>query len=270
MVCSMVKKGVLGAALTAGALYLAFGTSAPSYVRTAFHKVRHNAQNSVPLPFEIDRAREEVDRLEPAIKDCLETAVRTEVEVEHLDKEIAVVRANLGQEERAILALRDTVKTGEVHRVGRATYTTEEVKGDLARRLDHYRNVKRILEEKEGTLKAKRNIMETARRQLTSMRAQKKELLTKLEAIDARLKLIEATKQTNDFNFDESALSRAKQTVADLEKRVEIQARLADEEGRFSEASIPFVDPSRDVLKEVDAEFGTAKASDAKSGDKSL
>jgi hypothetical protein len=39
MVCSIMKKGLLGAALSAGALFLVFGTSAPSYVRTAFHKV---------------------------------------------------------------------------------------------------------------------------------------------------------------------------------------------------------------------------------------
>ena len=32
MVCSMIKKAVLGAALSAGLLYFAFGTSAPSYV----------------------------------------------------------------------------------------------------------------------------------------------------------------------------------------------------------------------------------------------
>jgi hypothetical protein len=51
MVCSMVKKGLLGAALTAGGLFLVFGTSAPSYVRTAFHKMRHNAKDAVPVQF---------------------------------------------------------------------------------------------------------------------------------------------------------------------------------------------------------------------------
>ena len=56
MVCSLVKKGVLGTALGAGALFLVFGTSAPSYVRTAFHKVRHKAQDRIPTQFEIDRA----------------------------------------------------------------------------------------------------------------------------------------------------------------------------------------------------------------------
>ena len=43
MVCSIVKKGLLGAALGAGTLFLVFGTSAPSYIKTAFCKVRQSA-----------------------------------------------------------------------------------------------------------------------------------------------------------------------------------------------------------------------------------
>src|SRR5271166_5537564 len=98
MACSMIKKGLLGAALGAGALYLAFGTSAPSYVRTAFHKVRDNAKSSVPVQFEIDRARDEIASLEPAIKDNIENLARAMVEVEHLDRQIVAIRANLGSE----------------------------------------------------------------------------------------------------------------------------------------------------------------------------
>ena len=48
MVCSMVKKGVLGAVLGAGTLFLVFGTSAPSYVKTAFHKFRQGAKTQFP------------------------------------------------------------------------------------------------------------------------------------------------------------------------------------------------------------------------------
>ena len=92
MVCSMVKKGVVAAALGAGALYLAFGTLAPSYVRTAFHKGRDAVKSSVPPQFDIDRARDEIASLEPAIRDNIEMLARSEVDVEYLDREIAAVR----------------------------------------------------------------------------------------------------------------------------------------------------------------------------------
>jgi len=276
MVCSMVKKAILGAALSAGTLYLAFGTSAPSYVRTAFCRVRHNAKDAVPVQFEIDRARGEIANLEPAIKDNIEALARAEVDVEHLDREIVAVRSNLETEKKTLLVLRQRLETGDFRLAGHGhvNYTAEEVKAELARRLDHYRNVNQILAEKEATLKARQKAVVAARKQLTEMAAQKQALLTKLEGIEAQLKMIEATKATNEFDFDSSALARAKQSVSDLEKRLEVLARRAEMEGRFADAGIPVsLEPGRDVVKEIDDEFGpaaTAPADKAVAKDKSL
>lgn len=271
MVCSMVKKGIVGAALTAGALYLAFGTSAPSYVRTAFHKVRHSAADAVPVQFDIDRVREEVAALEGPIRENMETFYRTQVEVETLDREIGQFQANLGVEKKAIIALRDTVAAGGVHKVGHVTYTADEVKNELARRLDHYKNASQILQTKKEALQSKRQIMDATKKQLVTMTAQKKEMLTRLEGIEARLRLIEAKRQTSEFTVDDGgALDRVKKSVSDLEKRIEVQARMA-ENGDFSAANgSVFVEPGRDVLKEVDAEFGSAECKDGASPGKSL
>ena len=95
MVCSMVKKGVLGAALGAGTLFLVFGTSAPSYVKTAFHKVRQNVKESVDPQFEIDRARQDIENLKPMFDQNKETLARAEVEAENLESEVGTMQANL-------------------------------------------------------------------------------------------------------------------------------------------------------------------------------
>jgi septal ring factor EnvC (AmiA/AmiB activator) len=275
MVCSMIKKAVLGAALSAGAMYLVFGTSAPSYVRTAFHRVRHNAKDAVPVQFEIDRARQEIANLEPAIKDNIEVLARAEVDVEYLNREIATTQANLASEKKAMLALRESLETGDFRLAGhgRVRYTEDEVKGDLARRLDRYRNVNKILEEKEATLKAREKSVIAARKLLMEMAAQKQTLLTKLEKIEAHLKMIEATKATNEFDFDDSALARAKSSVADLERRLEVMERKSEMESRFSETGLPIsdVDDGRDVVKEIETEFGApAQSTEPKAGDKRL
>ena len=99
MVCSMVKKGLLGAALGAGTLFLVFGTSAPSYVKTAFHKVRQSAKDAVAPQFEIDRARKEIASLKPMFDQNKETLARAEVEAEHLEREVVTIQANLDQRE---------------------------------------------------------------------------------------------------------------------------------------------------------------------------
>jgi chromosome segregation ATPase len=270
--CSLAKKAVLGTALAAGSLYLLFGTSAPSYMRTAFHKVRHTAKNAVPVQFDIDRAREEIANLEPAIKDNIESLARAEVETEHLEREIATVKDNLAREKKAMLALREGLDSGDYRLTGHVNFTADEIKGELAHRLDRYRNVAKILDEKEATLKAKQKTVIAARKQLANMAAQKKALLTKLEGIEAHLRMIEATNANNEFDFDASALARAKSTVADLEKRLEIMERKAEMEGHFVESGVPIaIEPGRDVIKEIDEEFGQAdKSSPTKPTDKSL
>ena len=244
--CSLAKKVVLGTALAAGGMYLMFGTSAPSYVRTAFHKVRHNAKDAVPVQFEIDRARDDIASLEPAIKDNIEILARAEVETEHLEREIAATKGNLAAEKRAMLTLRESLDKGDYRLAGRVSYTADEVKAELAHKLDRYRNINKILDEKEATLKAKQKGVIAARKQLLNMAAQKKSLQVKLDGIEAHLKMIEATKATNEFDFDGSALAHAKATVSDLEKRLEVMERKTEMEGHFVETGIPAsVEPGR-------------------------
>jgi chromosome segregation ATPase len=271
MVCKAVKKGLLGAAVLAGTSFLVFGTSAPSYFRTAVHKARHAAKDAVPIQFEIDRARQEIADLEPAILNNREELARAEVDVEQLEREVATVKANLAKEKATMVALRERVSDVKLAGSGRNGYTAEEIKAELASRIDHYRNVNKILENKESTLKARRQAVVAARQKLTEMAHQKKALATKVETIQARLQAIEATQDKNEFNFDDSALARAKQTVSDLEKRLEVKARVAEMEGHFSGPGLPSVEPGRDVIKEFDEEFGAdVKDVKAKTGDKSL
>jgi len=271
MACSLIKKGVLGATLGAGALYLAFGTDTPSYFRTAVHRARHNVKSTVPVQFDIDRARDEVARLEPAIRDSIEHLARTQVEVEHLEREIATTRANHENEKVAIKEMRNRLETGELRLAGNVSYTADEVKGDLARRFDHYKNVSEVLESKEATLKAKLKETVAFRQQLAQMASAKRSLMSKIDGIEARLKMIETTKQGNEFNFDDSALSRAKASVADLEKRIEVMSRKAEMEGKYADSGLPVgIEPGRDVLREMDAEFGPPASKPAPGEDKSL
>jgi chromosome segregation ATPase len=269
MGCKLIKKGLVGVGLGALALGLLFGPSAVSYVKTAFYKVRSTAKDAVPIQFEIDRARQELADLEPAIHDNIETLARAEVDVKHLETEIADTRDNLDREAKKMLALNESLKSGRFQLTSSrgVSYTPEEIKADLARRLDQYRRGKQILKDKEETLKVRQQNVESARRALSEMTAQKKVLETQIEGIEARLKQIEATQASNEFTFDDSALSRVKQTVSELDKRVEVLARVAEQEGRYAEKGLPVPDDlSRDVSKEIDTEFATP----AHSADKSL
>lgn len=261
MVCKMVKKGVLGAAAGAGLLALLFGTAAPSYVWTAFHGARQRVHDAVPVQFDIERARQEVASLEPELHKNIETIARAEVEIETLEQEIATTQANLDREGKALIALKQHLSTGDLRLTRGTAYSEDEIKGDLARRLDHYRTVKGILIDKRAMLETRQKALVAAREQNAKMREAKRDLMTKIEGIETRLRQIEATRAANEFTFDDSALARAKQTVAELNKRVEVMARVAEQEGHYTDAGVPVnVDPNRDIVREVEAEFGQVSA----------
>jgi chromosome segregation ATPase len=273
MVCSMIKKGVLGAALGAGTLFLVFGTSAPSYVKTAFQKVRQNVKESVDPQFEIDRARQDIENLKPMFDQNKETLARAEVDAESLENEVGRMQASLETEKHTILAMQHKLKTGDFRLTGRVVDTADSIKADLADHLDHYDYTADTLKQKREVLDAKRKIIRAAHEQLSNLRQQKTTLLGKLSNIEAQLRVLEAKQTKNEFNFDDgSTLSRAKQTISDLEKRLKVMAHRSDIDGRYGDLDQPstYVDPHRDVVKEVEAKFGESSEPAAKAGDKSL
>jgi chromosome segregation ATPase len=264
MVCKLVKKGVLGAAIGAGALALLFGTSARYYAHTAYHQVRDSARKNVPVQYDIDKARQQVAELEPAIHNNIEQIARAEVEIEYLEREIATTQSNLESQGKKLVALREHAGDSHVKLTGGVSYSADEIKGEMARQLDHYRTVKAILADKEETLNLRKKSLIAFRDQNAQMRDAKRALVTQIEAIETRLRQIEATQAANEFTFDDSALARARKTVAELSKRVEVIQRVSEHEGRYTDVHAPvLVDPTRDIVSEVDAEFGHASQPEA-------
>lgn len=270
MVCKMVKKGVLGAVLGAGALALLFGTAAPSYVKTAFCRARQAVKAEVPFEFEIDRARQEIAALDPAIERNIEALAKAEVAVEKLQTEVVATRSELNREGREIVALTDMVKDGDVRLTGGVSYTPAELKGELGRRLDHYKLLKQTLGAREETLKARQKNVIAAREQLDIAKAARRDLMAKIESVEARHNQIKASRSANDFEFDDSAVGRAKAIVADLETRLDEMAKVDELKGKYLDRSTIRLEPTRDVLKEVEDEFGGCDQANGRVAEKNL
>jgi len=267
MVCKMVKRGVLGAALGAGALALLFGTAAPSYVRTAFTNIRQSAKDAVPTQFEIDRARQELAAFDPAIEKCTEKVARAEYQVDKLRSEIVADREALGLEAKALVAKRSELGKGDVQRTGGVS---SELKAELAWQLDHYKDARKALSEKEGTLTQRVQGVQAAREQLDSMKKARLTYLAKIEAIEAKLRKVEAKEAASHESFDDGGvLDRVKKTVAEIEERVDIKDRIANHKSRYTDKARPAIETNRNVLQEIDAEFASP-AKDNTTADKNL
>ncbi len=83
--------------------------------------------------------------LKPMIEKNIETLARAEVEAEHLEREVITVQANLDGEKKTMLSMRDSLKTGDFRLAGHVADTADEVKAELAHRLDHYTYTSELL-----------------------------------------------------------------------------------------------------------------------------
>jgi len=278
MACSKMKKVLLGTVLGAGALYAALHTPVGSSIRTAFDWTGTSIKKTFVSPeteaqFEIDRTRREIAELEPAIKENLVNLANAEVELGRLEREIDAIKTNHATEKETLTTLRSSLDTGDFKLAGNVTYTADEIKADLSHRLVSYKQTGVILKSKEETLKSKKKLVLAARQELSQMAAAKQAALAELAGIEARLKMIEATKERNNFNFDKSgnAMTRLKSSLADLHEKVDVIARTAELEGQFSGSTAPvFIEPKTDVLKEMDAEFGPPATKTSGGSEKSL
>ena len=257
MIFGLIKKSVVAGVLGMVTLGAVFGTPAGSYVRTAFFKIRTVAKDAVPVQFEIDRARQEVQQLEPAIRQHIEVLARAEQDVKRLDGEIAETTANLEKQKATILAIR--AKVGEPS-VRPAAYgpASANLQETLRAKLEGYNRCERILSEKKATLISRQKVVEAAKEHLTAIATQKKALEAKIEEIQARLAAIEASNARNKYHFDGSALSRAKKSVSELDERLNVVSRVAEMEGRLAEDGTLGRERTSagDVTGEIDAKFG--------------
>ena len=88
----MLKRMILsGAAVSALGMFF-LGRDALSYVGTSLGWIKDSVKNSVPIDFEIQRARRMIKDLVPDIRCNMQLIAKEEVEVEHLDKQIAKLK----------------------------------------------------------------------------------------------------------------------------------------------------------------------------------
>ncbi|HJS09077.1 MAG TPA: hypothetical protein VJ809_15515, partial [Pirellulales bacterium] len=120
----MIRKLLfVSAGLVLVGLFL-FGRHAASYVGTGAGWVRDTVKDSVPLNFEIDRARNMVNNLKPEIQKNMHVIAKEEAEVERLQEQVNQAEAKLAKDRADLEKLSGYAKTGDknFHFAGR-TYT---------------------------------------------------------------------------------------------------------------------------------------------------
>jgi predicted nucleic acid-binding Zn-ribbon protein len=252
----MLKKGIIAGAAAMLLATFFFGRDAWSYVSTSAGWVKDSVRDSVPIEFEIERARKLVKDLVPDIRANMHVIAKEEVEVARLEKQIGDAEVRLANERSGLMRLRNDLSSGkdEFQYAGRS-FTANQVKLDLANRFERYKTSDATLASLRDIHIARQRSLDAARAKLEGMLASKRQLEVDVENLEARLKMVEAAQTTAEYNFDDSRLSRAKQLIGDLRTRLEVSERMVNSEGAFQDG-IPLEAPqAENIVDEVTQYF---------------
>ncbi len=225
----MFKRGMLvGGGLLLMAM-LFFGRDAVSYLTTTAGWMSRSVRESVPVKFELERARKMIASLEPEIGRHKRDIAREELELRRIEEQINSSRETLADTWEDIQRLREDLARGDSNFVysGR-TYSARQVETDLTNRFERYETREATVANLEQILQARERGLAAAQDKLQAMIAAKRQLEVQVENLEARLKMVEVAKTASELRIDDSQLSRTRELLSDLEARIEVDARLVN------------------------------------------
>lgn len=257
----MVKKLLIGGGVVFLLGTVLLGRDLVSYVRTSANYVQESVVDAVPMEFQIRRARKMIDDLLPEIRKNMHVIAREEVEIERLERQIAQAREQLEKEKSVVLRMKDDLASGKTMLVysGRE-YTAQQVRVDLANRFERFKTNEATLANLEQIHQARLKSLQAARDKMEGMLAAKRQLEVEVENLQARLQMVQAAQTTSAYQFDESALGRVKDLIADLKAKLDVAERLVQSQGLY-QGEIPVEDPNqKDIVDEVTQYFEGSSA----------
>lgn len=255
----MIRKLLTGTLAIAAIGGVLFGRDAVSYLKTGFSGVQDRVRREVPVEFEIERARHAVAELLPEIRKSMLVIAQEQVALDRLEESVAVRAEKLAEQEEAILALSEDLKSDDKHFVyaGRR-YNEREVEKDLAERFNRFKIAEETLAREQQVLRAKKDALASHREALNTMLSQRKDLELELERLDARVRMVQSRKQISTLEIDESPLKRVQALVQEIDERLDVEDALLNAEGDFS-GLIPVEEQveeqTEDVVDAVDEYF---------------
>lgn len=251
----MIKKAVLLVVGLGVTTLVLFGRDAASYVSTTYHRLTSTVQDSVPVEFQIERARQMVRDLEPEIRRSMHVIAKEEVALEQLNHQIAANEQKAEKEKRDILRLQSDLGTGsETFRYANRTYSSEEVKQDLARRFNRFKVADDTLSSMKQMRDAREKNLDAAQQKLSAMINARRKLEVDVQNLEAKRKLVEVAQASSEYVFDDSQLARCKELINDIRTRLDVAAKLANADVNV-EVEIPLDEATPSDITDQVAEY---------------
>jgi hypothetical protein len=270
MILRWVKWGVMGTVGLGLLGGLLFGKDILSYAKSSAKGVRTAVKDSVPIEFELRRARDLLDEIIPEMQTNIRVIAQEEVEVAALKGEINKGREGLQDEQSKIKTLRVALEQPRAqYAFAGRTYSHDDVKHDLAARFTRFKESEAVLASKVRILESRERSLEGARQLLEKTGSEKRVLESRIEALAAQYRLVKAAATGSKIEVDNSKLAQTEKLIAEIQKRLDVTERVLAHESKFVE-SIP-VDTvvEADLMAQVDEYFDSRNRTPASEKDPS-
>jgi chromosome segregation ATPase len=218
-----MKKLVVLGLVALVALWAARKTHLASYVRTLWGQVRQEAKAQVPVRFEFERIRQEIDQLDDDIRAMAGPLAEHMASVAELRRDLGHSKDALARQKAGLLTMTECLKQpGE-----RVAYRGEQVSADgLRRQLQRdfalYKQLQAHAATQQKLLATKERALEAAREQLDKLIAKKDEFKVQLAQLEAEQQLIEAAGTGTGLRVDDSRAGEIAAALAAVRHEQEV------------------------------------------------
>jgi hypothetical protein len=256
----MLWKAIKVAVVTVGGTAVVggfiFGTDLGSYVRSTFNSTARSVKDSVPVDFQIQRARDLLADTGPEMRKNVRLMAEEEVDIASLRTDIDQTKQSLADEKTRLQTLRNDLSSAQSNfTFGDFTYTRAELADELSRRLDNYQRGLAAEDQKEQLLVNRQKALGAANQALAIARAQRSTLESEIEGLEGRSRLEQATAAASGSQIDSSKLAQAEQAVTEIRRQLDITDHMLAEEAHFTQPMHIDAVSEKDLLSKVDAQL---------------
>ena len=262
MTLRIIKYGIAGTAgifLVSG---LFFGRDAVSYLSSSARSVQTAVKDAVPVEFELQRARDMLENIIPEVQANVRLIAQEEVQIASLKDELGQNQRSLDEERVRLAKLRDTLTTPRVtYTLGGCEYSHQQVKEELARSFDRYKEAEVVLSGKQRLLETRQKSLLAAMQMLERTKSQKVRLEDQIQALDSQYRLVQAAAVGSHVQIDSSKLAQTEKLIKQIKNRLDVAERVLAHEARFVQPiAIDTID-EKDLLLQVDEHLNPARVS---------
>jgi hypothetical protein len=256
MITKLLKRSVIVVAGVAVVGSVLFGRDVASYVRSSAKSVRTVVKDSVPIEFELRRARDLLDEIIPEMHASIKLIAQEEVEVAGLNVNIASSEKSIEEEKVRIAKLRDALATPQArYCFAGQEFPRSYVKADLANRFDRFKESEVHLASQRRILATRENSLHAAMQLLERTRSRKRTLEDQIESLASQHRLVKAAAVGSHIQLDNSKLAQTEKLITQIRKRLDIAERVLAHESKFVQAIPVDAVVETDLLTQVDDYF---------------